>query len=92
MANDGGVMTTAQYMTFIAPFVVTILVVFGMKYFSAIFQARARLANDGLYRVLAEKAVAVQTDNQAALAAIRADLTRFGASLATVEKILQQVE
>ncbi len=90
--GNGGQMGTADYLIFIAPLVVTVLAVFGMKYFAAMSQARARLANDGLYQALAEKAVAVQTDNQAALAAIRADLARFGASLATVEKVLQQVE
>ena len=88
----GGQMSIAQYLIFVAPLVVTILVVFGMKYFSALFQARARLANDALYRALAEKAVTAQAENQAALAAIRADLVKFAGSLATVEKILQQVE
>jgi len=88
----GREMTTAEYLIFVSPLVVTILVVFGMKYFSALFQARARMANDALYRTLAEKAVAAQSENQAALAAIRSDLTCFASSLATVEKILQQVE
>lgn len=88
----GGQMTSVDFLIFVSPFVVTVLVVFGMKYFSAISQARARLANDGLYRTLAEQAVAAQAENQTALAAIRADLARFGSSLATVEKILQQVE
>jgi hypothetical protein len=88
----GGEMTVAQYMIFMSPLVGTILVVFGMKYFSAIFQARARMANDALYQDLAEKAAMVQTENQATLAAIRADLTRFGTSLANVEKFLQQVD
>jgi hypothetical protein len=88
----GGEMTTTEYLIFVSPLVVTILVVFGMKYFSALFQARAHLANDALYRALAEKAVAAQAENQAALAAIRSDLTRFASSLASVEKILQQVE
>jgi signal transduction histidine kinase len=90
--SSGGQMTIAQYLIFVAPLVVTIVVVFGMKYFSALFQARARLANDALYRSLAEKAVTAQAENQATLAAIRADLAKFAASLATVEKILQQVE
>jgi hypothetical protein len=85
-------MSTAEYLIFVAPFVVTVLVVFGMKYFSALFQARARMANDALYRALAEKAVAAQSENQAVLTAIRSDLTRFASSLASVEKILQQVE
>jgi uncharacterized membrane protein len=85
-------MSIAQYLIFMAPVVGTILVVFGMKYISAIFQARARMANDKLFQTLSEKAVATQAENQASLAAIRADLARFGTSLATVEKILQQVE
>jgi len=90
--SSGGEMSVAQYLIFMLPVVGTVLIVFGMKYFSALFQARARLANDELYRALAEKAVTAQTENQAALSAIRADLTRFAGSLATVEKILQQVE
>jgi hypothetical protein len=90
--SSGGQMTIAQYLIFVGPLFGTVLVVFGMKYFSAIFQARARMANDALYRTLAEKAVAAQSENQVALAAIRSDLTRFASSLATVEKILQQVE
>jgi hypothetical protein len=90
--GSGGEMTTAQYLIFMSPLVGTVLVVFGMKYFSAIFQARARLANDALYQALAEKAVMVQTENQATLAAIRTDLSRFGTSLATIERILQQVD
>jgi hypothetical protein len=90
--NSGGQMNMTQYLIFVSPLFVTVLVVFGMKYFSAIFQARARMANDALYRALAEKALAVQADNQSTLAAIRSDLTRFGTSLATVERILQQVD
>ena len=90
--SSGGQMSMAQYLIFISPFMVTILVIFGMKYFSALFQARARLANDALYRTLAEKAVTAQAENQATLAAIRADLAKFSTSLASVEKILQQVE
>jgi hypothetical protein len=88
----GGEMTTTQYLIFVSPLFIALLVIFGMKYFSAIFQARARLANDALYQALAEKAVTAQAENQATLAAIRADLTRVGASLATVERILQQVD
>lgn len=88
----GGEMNMTQYLIFVSPLVVTILVVFGMKYFSAIFQARARIANDALYRELAEKAASLQTENQATLSAIQTDLNRFGASLANVERILQQVD
>ena len=58
----GGEMTTTEYLIFVSPLVVTIVVVFGMKYFSALFQARSRIANDALYRALAEKAVAAQAE------------------------------
>jgi hypothetical protein len=90
--GSGGQMSVAQYLTFVAPFVVTILVVFGMKYFSALFQARAKLAHDAQYRTLTERAVSAQSDSQAALVAIRTDLAKLATSLASVEKILQQVE
>jgi hypothetical protein len=41
-----------------------------------------------MYRALAEKAVAAQSD----LSAIRAELSRVAGSLAAIEKVLQQVE
>lgn len=85
-------MTTAQYLIFMSPIVLTILIIFGMKYFSAAFQARARLANDALYRAVAEKAAAAQSENQTTLSEIRAELARVATSLTAVEKILQQVE
>jgi hypothetical protein len=86
--SSGGDMTTGQFFIFLSPFVGTILLVFGMKYLSAVFQARARIANDAMYRALAEKAVAAQSD----LYAIRAELSRVAGSLAAIEKVLQQVE
>jgi hypothetical protein len=91
MAN-GGDMPVWLYLLTISLILGTILAVFGMKYFSALFQARARLANDALYRTLAEKAVAAQSENQVALSAIRVELAGVSASLGAVEKILQQVE
>jgi hypothetical protein len=90
--GSGAEMTTAQYLIFMSPVVGTVLVVFGLKYFSAIFQAQARSASDAQYRALAEKSASAQADNQATLSAMRADLAKFATSLANVEKILQQVE
>lgn len=69
-----------------------IVIVFGMKYFSAAIAARARLANDAAYRTLAEKVNAAQAENQASLARIQDDMSKLAASLAAVEKILKQVE
>jgi hypothetical protein len=86
--GSGNEMSAAHYLLFVSPFVITILVVFGMKYFSALFQARARSANDVQYRTLAEKALGMESD----VSAIRAELSKVVSSLATVEKILRQVE
>jgi hypothetical protein len=71
---------------------VTLVLIFGMKYYSAAVAARARFDNDAAYSALAEKAVAAQVESRTALAAIEADLARVNASLAAVEKILKQVE
>lgn len=68
------------------------VLIFGMKYFSAVVSARARQASDAAYSALAEKAIAAQSANQAALAGMQAELSKATASLAAVEKILKQVE
>jgi hypothetical protein len=70
----------------------TILVVFGMRYFSAIQQAKARLANDDAYRRIAETAATAQTETAAALSSIGTALTDVRTRLAAVEKILKEVE
>jgi hypothetical protein len=70
----------------------TILLVFGMRYFSAVQQAKARLANDDAYRQVAEKAAAAQAENATALSSIQATLVDLGTRLAAVEKILKEVE
>ena len=88
----GGEMPTWLYLLTICLILGAVLIVFGMKYFSAAVQARARIASDAAYRALAEQAVNAQTENQAALAAMRGELSRIAASLAAVEKVLQQIE
>ncbi|HLZ82399.1 MAG TPA: hypothetical protein VKQ54_02455 [Caulobacteraceae bacterium] len=70
----------------------TILLVFGMRYFSAIQQAKARLANDDAYRRIAETAATAQTETAAALSSIGTALTDVRTRLAAVEKILKEVE
>lgn len=66
-------------------FLVTVLLIFAMKYFSAARQARARLSEEGGYRELSEKATA-------GLAAVQAELAEIRARLASVEKMLKEVE
>jgi hypothetical protein len=68
------------------------MVIFGVKYISAIFQAWALGAHDKQYRALAEKVVLTQAENQAALTAMQADLSRISSSLGEIEKILKQVD
>ena len=77
-------------LTLILP-LVTILIVFGMKYWSAAVQSRAAKVGEESYRELAEKAVAVQRDNATAISAIQADVAKVSRSLASVENILKQV-
>jgi hypothetical protein len=70
----------------------TVLLVSGMKYFSAIRQARSRVLTDTAYRDLAGKAAAAQSENTSLLSSIQADLAQLNARLAAVEKILKAVE
>jgi hypothetical protein len=61
------------------------VLVFFMKYVSAVLQARVRLGQDEAYRELAARAVGTQAEVAAALAGIQS-------RLAVVEKILKDVE
>jgi HAMP domain-containing protein len=70
----------------------SILAIFAMKYVSAAMQARTRVASDNAYRALAERAVAAQGEQTAALAAVTSALTEAVARLGAVEKILKEVE
>lgn len=63
----------------------TVLIIFGMKYYAAVQQAKARLASDDAYRQVAEQAAAAQAETAAALADLKI-------RLATIEKILREVE
>jgi hypothetical protein len=70
----------------------TILLVFGMRAFSAIQQAKVRNASDAAYRQIAEKAVAAASENTTALASIQATLADVRTRLTAIEKILKEVE
>lgn len=70
----------------------TLLLIFGMKYFAAIAQAKARLDSDALYRQLAAQAATAQADTAAALGAINANLAELKTRVAAVEKMLRDVE
>lgn len=70
----------------------TILLVFAMRYVSAVQQAKARLASDEAYRRIAEKAVAAEAETATALSSIQAALAEIRTRLAAIEKILKEVE
>jgi hypothetical protein len=61
------------------------VLVFFMKYVSAVLLARVRLGQDEAYREIAAKAAAAQADTAAALVEIQSRLT-------VVERILKAVE
>ncbi|WP_317203875.1 hypothetical protein [Janthinobacterium sp.] len=68
------------------------VLVFFMKYVSAVLQARVRLAQDEAYRAIAAQAVAAPAETAAALAAMGGTLTQMQSRLIALEKILKEVE
>jgi len=70
----------------------TILAIFGLKYISAAYQARARMEGDDAYRALAQKSAETQSEAATALTAIKGELTDIKLRLTAVEKILKAVE
>ncbi|NRR31381.1 hypothetical protein HSX11_14465 [Oxalobacteraceae bacterium] len=85
-------MSEHVYLISISLPLMTLLLIFGMRYYAMIQQAKARLANDDAYRQLAAKAVAAQGDTALALAAITTSLEHLKARVAAVEKVLKEVE
>jgi hypothetical protein len=70
----------------------TPILIFGLKYWSAVQQAKARIADEGAYRKLASDAVTAQSGNAATLSAIQSELAEIKTRMASVEKILKAVE
>lgn len=85
-------MDDSTYLYSIFWFVVAIVSVFGMRMITNVMQAKARIADDSVYRALAERAVAALEEQTGTINALRADLTAARTTLANVEKILKQVE
>lgn len=67
------------------------VLVFFMKYVSAVLQARVRLAQDEAYREIAMQAATAQTGTATALATLGTTLTEIQSRLTGVEKILKDV-
>jgi hypothetical protein len=71
---------------------VTILLVFGMRYVASTQQARARLADESAYRRLAEQATNAGNESARALSTIEAALADVRVRLAAIEHVLKTVE
>jgi hypothetical protein len=85
-------MSATIYLLTICLPLATILLVFGMRSYSAVQQARLRLANDEAYRKLAEKSAAAQAEAATALASISATLAELKSRVGAIEKVLKEVE
>jgi hypothetical protein len=70
----------------------TILIVFGVRSYAAVQQAKARQPSDDAYRQLAESALAAQSQIASSLAAMEANLSDLRIRVAAVETILKAVE
>jgi hypothetical protein len=68
------------------------VLVFFMKYVSAVLQARVRLAQDEAYRAIAAQAAAAQAETATALSSFGKALAEIQSRLAVVEKVLKDVE
>jgi Tfp pilus assembly protein PilO len=85
-------MSELVYISTLSLFFVTIVFIFGMKYFAAIQQAKAHRANDEDYRQVAAQAAAAQAETAATLASMNVHLAEVKTRLASVEKMLKEVE
>ena len=85
-------MSANIYVFTLSLFFGTILLIFGMKYVSAIMAARARAERDPSYRTLAYKPHPSQHKNQTRPATHQADLATVAAKVVTIEHVLKQVE
>jgi ribosome-associated translation inhibitor RaiA len=73
-------------------FLVTIILVFAMKYVATTRQASLRIASEDGYRALADRTVKAQETGAEMLRAVNNALAQIEARLAKVEKVLQEVE
>jgi Tfp pilus assembly protein PilO len=85
-------MSTTVYLLTICLPLATVLLVFGMKYFAMVQQAKARTARDEADRRLADELARTQSETVAQLVALNAALARLDARMGAVEKMLKEVE
>ncbi|QNM96015.1 hypothetical protein [Chitinimonas koreensis] len=85
-------MDVSIYLLTICLPLLTVLLVFGMRYLSAVQQAKLRFGHDEAHRQLAEQALAAQRETAAVVASIDANLADVRARLLAIEQILKAVE
>lgn len=85
-------MSEPIYLSTIGLPLLTLLLIFGMRYWSLARQAHARFAADQAYRPIAESAARTQSEIAGTLAEIQVTLVDLGTRLTAVEHILKQVE
>lgn len=85
-------MSVSVYLLTICLPLAAIVLVFGMRSYATIQQAKAHQANDNDYRQLAEQAAAAQAETARRLASMDAALGELKSRVATVEKVLKEVE
>ena len=85
-------MSNSVFFTTLGLIILTVLTVFGMKYWSAMRQAQSRILSENAYRELAEKSATAQTESANWLARLQTQMSELNARMAAVEKILKAVE
>ncbi len=85
-------MTTIVYFITLGVLSGTPLAIFGLKYWAAAKAADVQTQTLEAYRKLAADAVTAQSGNAATLSAIQSELAELKTRVASVEKILREVE
>ncbi len=85
-------MTNLLYLLTLVLPLATVLIVFAMRYYAIVQQAKARQADDDAYRQLAQSASAAQSKIAASLAAVEANMADVRARMTAIETILKAVE
>ncbi|OYU69607.1 MAG: hypothetical protein CFE28_06095 [Alphaproteobacteria bacterium PA2] len=78
-------MSTPVYFLTLSLFMGTVVIIFAMRYFSSLAQARARIAQELSYREMAEQSSAAQAEAATTLGDLKARIARIEAILKEVE-------
>jgi hypothetical protein len=82
---------TLYLLTLVLP-LMTILIIFVLRYYAGIQQAKAWQAHEDAYRQLAERVATVQSQIATSMAAVESNLSDMRTRMAAVENILKAVE